>query len=356
MRKLWQILEQALPEAIGGVLATTAVALLVYGYRRGLRKLVPRRFRRGAADPPPAPAEADPGLVARFRLSRDQLTARIHDQYVLPLTDEIRSAFSDINRLRREQGLREHFALGRYRLVRPPVVRHGRLELDLLPMNFIHFVVLTDQRSTPAARQAVERMLLDVEDRLPGRLRSRDPVFNARSCIPLGVEIVLVTRDGKTLLRRRGRSVLTASGRWDVSVSGYCGDVDREGAEIDLGRTVEHEARRELGLLVGDPRDIRFTGLYHNRASSAIDVLGYWRLEMTSDHLIELLTEDSPDACEVFATDKRAEEPFVWDVANLIVDLDRSAVARVLARPELSSLIGEARASLMLALDGLEAR
>lgn len=280
--------------------------------------------------------QKDAGLRLRFSLRRNQIHARVHASHEPPLDAEVHAAFGRINALRREEGLQEQAAATRFRVIRPPRLHEGRLEMDLAPINFAHFTILTDPRSDEPAREHVRQLLSDVAAGMPAGLESEDALFNAANPSPLGVEIVLITRDGKTLLRQRGASVLSAPRKWDVSVSGYCGEGDLAGDAIDLGATAEIKARRKLGHLPGDPREIRFTGLYHDVRSGAMDVLGFWRLDMTAEELVRITT-------------RRAEEPFVWDSRDLLIDFGPQSAGDVLERPELSDMMPEARASLFLA-------
>jgi hypothetical protein len=291
MGNLLNLLIQAIPEALGGL---TVVLLLFLGKKALGSRARSRAPAKSERVTDTSEALQDPGLPLRFRLRRNQVRAIVHKSYQPPLDPEVLAAFQQINAIRRDEGLKEHFALTRYRVIQPPRLHAGLLEMDLAPINFAHFAILTDSRSLAPARRHVRGLLEDVAAGVAERLRSEDALFNAQNYVPLGVEIVLITRDGKTLLRQRGSSVLTAPRNWDVSVSGYCGEVDLVGSEIDFGMTVENETRRELGLPVGDPREIRFTGLYSNGQSGAMDMLGYWRLEMTSKELVDLVSGNSP--------------------------------------------------------------
>lgn len=222
------------------------------------------------------------------------------------------------------------------------------------------FALLKDQKAPASVKDYIEGRIRGVATQICRDLRPMDPVLNAYNPIPLGVEMVLVTRDGMTLLRKRGKDVATASGEWDVSFSGYCGDkdIDRRTGELDLGLTAKHELEEEIGTMPAEPTDIRFTGLHRNTVTKAIDVLGYWQVEADTDELVRLITRKHPGKRKVFSTSKRAPEAFVWDTGNVVVNFEASDIASLLSQLQFSDdrstggfrFMPEAFASLVLAL------
>jgi hypothetical protein len=138
-------------------------------------------------------------------------------------------------------------------------------------------------------------LMLDGE--LPQELKNDHKYINEYNYIPLGVEIVLITNDAKTLLRRRGKNVATSRYEWDVSFSGYCGNTDLVGEEQELQMwvTVKNEFLEEIdNNIPGDTNNIYFTTLHRNNITRATDLLGYWKVEISSKELANLLSHKYP--------------------------------------------------------------
>jgi hypothetical protein len=379
MQELLRLLRESLPEIIGGlvvaaILSIVGVIFAGFGWSGvlivsvivlSLSILVALFLSRGRVSSASTSgaeliepiATPDSELISRFRLRRHQIIANIYDEYSLELDNPIRSALTQLNAQRREQGLKEYFASTRFRVILPPRYRGTSIELHLAPMNFTYLIMLKDPNVSSDFKEYVRNQIDQIASRIPKRLQSTHPVLNARNYHPLGIEFVIVTRDRRTLLRRRGESVLLSTVEWDVSYSGYCGESDRlPNGELDIALTVEHELYREIGVLTADHREITFTGLHCNSATGAIDILGIWQTEAKTSELVDLLAEKYPGLRKVFETTKRTEEPFVWDSKNLIVDFNSVAISQALreigAREgKLSVLIPEARVALILGLE-----
>lgn len=280
---------------------------------------------------PGVSAHPESELIGKFRLKRHQVIANVHDEYSLELDTQIRTTLTELNAQRRKQGLKEYYPSTRFRLIRPPEFTETGIELHLAPMNFAYLIMLKDPNVAVPIREYVRDQIQRIASRIPKRIQSTHPILNGRNYHPLGVEIAIVTKDKRTLLRRRGESVLLSTVEWDVSYSGYCGEVDRlPSGELDIALTVEHELLREIGLLTYDHREIVFTGLHRNANTGAIDILGAWPTEAKTSELVELLADKYPGIKKVFETTIRTEEPFVWDATNLIVDFNGPAISQAL--------------------------
>lgn len=379
MEDFTKILRKSLPEIIGGLVVAAIItgvsgvytnygwlgvlltATVVLAVSFALSRLVFRRNTTPSSDlvrsyPTNSPVLGtipNSHLIARFNLSRNQIVARVHEEYALDFDKKTRAAFDSLNIQRRNQGLKEYYSSIRFRLIRPPEIRDAGIELHLAPINFGCLVMLTDSIVSTSVKEHVQEQIREIANRIPKRLQTTDAVLNAYNHYPLGIEIVILTKDGRTLLRKRGASVLISNKDWDVSYSGYCGEVDRIDGEIDIGLTAEHEIRKEIGTLSADHREILFTGLHRNTATGSIDVLGVWKTEAKTDDLVGLLTEKYPGTTKVFGTSKRAEEPFVWDAKNLIVNFQADEIAHALkeAKSSVYDLIPEGLVSLVLALE-----
>lgn len=297
------------------------------------------------------------GLVAEFCFKRNQMIAHVYDEYSLHLDAVVRTAFDRLNAQRTSRGLKSHFSSMRFRLIRGPRFADNGIELDLAPIDFVYRVMLEDKSVDEGVKEHIRIRIEENAQRIPKWLQGTHPSLSALNYHPLGVEIAIVTKDGRTLLRKRGASVLLATLEWDVSYSGYCGEKDMpRPRELDVALTAQHELHREIGSLAVDRRDIVFTGIHRNADSGAVDVLGFWPTEARSDELVDLLTDKYPDIRGAFETKRRAEEDFVWDTTNLVVDFDGLAISRAIKKlseeqGKPASLIPEAFVCLLRALE-----
>lgn len=199
-------------------------------------------------------------------------------------------------------------------------------------MDFVMRALLYDSDVPDEIKASVHHRIESAAKKVAKRRRNSHPHFNERSAIPLGVEIVLLTSDHKTLLRNRGKDVLTGAQEWDISFGGYCGidDLLPDRDELDPFRTVENELKNEIGTILADPRKIRLTGLHRNSKSGAVDLLGFWEVQIDCEHLAALLADKYPGSTKIFRTTKKAVEQYVWDTQNLIVDFDAGAIRAAL--------------------------
>jgi len=149
---------------------------------------------------------------------------------------------------------------------------------------------------------------------------------------------------------------MLATDEWDVSYSGYCRTQDRlSQGGLDIALTIQHELSMEIGTIPADNRVITFTGLYHNSATGAIDMLTFWRTEADAEMLVSLLSKKRPNLKAAFRTTKLAQESYVWGTNNLIVGFNGQVIDRALkAIADLQGkpvqLIPEAKMALELAL------
>jgi hypothetical protein len=293
-------------------------------------------------------------LILNKKAPCDQVVV-IVAQELLPQYDEtIKSAFADINVRRREQKLREHYASTRYRIVEPPEIIQESIQFTVAPINFAFVAVIGDSSVPQNVKDHAVTRVEEAADKVK-RFNGDHVYLNPQNYVPLGIEVVIITSDDKTLLRRRGNSVLTSRTQWDVSFSGYCGENAVINDRLKLSSTASYELLNEIGLLISDTSDLVFTGIHRSNLSNAIDVLAYWPLKVTSQQLANLLTEKAPKSTEVFLTTKKSSEAFVWDFENLIVDFDLLAIMAALnkANSSIDDLMPEAKASLTLAFQNL---
>jgi hypothetical protein len=258
--------------------------------------------------------------------------------------------------LRLNRGLKPYYSATRFRLISEPRITEIGIELDLAPMDFTYRMILDEESVEESVKEHVLAKIREIAGLIPNGLQSSHPTFNAFNSHPLGVEIVIVTKDQRTLLRKRGESVLLARSEWDVSYSGYCGDKDMlRRRKLDVALTVQRELQREIGVLPADPSEILFTGIHRNTVTGAIDVLGVWPTELRTEKLAKLITDKYPGLGTEFETTERADEDFVWGTKNLIVDFNTHAISQAIKNIGISEgrpahLIPEAFASLVLAL------
>jgi len=212
---------------------------------------------------------------------------------------------------------------------------------------------MKDEEADSFTKQRVREALSKVREPLSAGLRSDHPHFNVHSYNILGTEICLMASDGFTLLRKRGKHVLTGKRRWDVSASGHPVPYDVTHDQLDLTRTVQREVEDEIGGISGDPRRIIFTGLHRNKTSGDIDLLAFWPIDDSAERLGKLITEKYPDQrTRIFKTTRRARESYVWDTDNLIIEFDGHIILQALQDEgvSLEDFVPEALACLELAL------
>lgn len=271
-------------------------------------------------------------LWATFHCTHEQIHANVHADLALKADKTIARAFDQLNERKRIRFEYEHYNATRFRLVHTPrkIARGTEIELALAPIDFACVALMKDPETSADIKRHIVSMIAKTERRLPQR--PRESSFGSPKYDLLGTQISLITADGKTLFRERGASVLFARHRWDVSVSGFCGQLDSVDSDrLDVGLTVENETRREIGRLRGDPRQIYFTGLHRNTKTGAIDLLAYWKIETTSQELAEVIGVGKGTRKGVFRTKNKAIEIYVWDTRNLIVEFSAPAIRDALS-------------------------
>jgi hypothetical protein len=310
---------------------------------------------------PPLDTVSNSELLARVNLASSQVIAKVHPDCALELDPTIKDALQEINLLRRGKRdrlgnpLKEHYPYTRYRIISPPRVSHSTMELHLAPIDFAYLALLKDPTTPTSVKAYISKKIDQITAHDPMCIDRSNSLSNLNSPVPLGIEIVIITKDRRTLLRKRGRNVLMESGSWDVAFSGYIGFDSQVGDKIDLGFAIESESRREIGFFPANIEDIVITGLHRNTSSESIDVLGYWRIAATAEQLAELLSENFPGEMKIFETTKRANEPFVWDTSNLIINFNSAIISKTLTQVGVTvqELMPEALASMLLALDSV---
>lgn len=266
-------------------------------------------------------------LSAGFRLKRNHVHVKLHEQLRVETTEEERQLFKFQNQKRVAAGLERQYPEDRVRLLREPHFADGNLLLEVAPFNFATFAVLRDKSTSKVHAESVRKRLAACS--LPGS--SRSETFDPEALVPLGTEIVLVTSDGKTLLRRRGSNVQTEVSKWDVAVSGYVSTKDISKGiggrnDLDISETVRAEVENEIDeAACGNPANLVFLGVHHNSETGANDVLACWPISMTSEELSTLIRGRRRDARVRFRTAVEPPEPFVRDTENLIVDFSSLA-------------------------------
>jgi hypothetical protein len=88
-------------------------------------------------------------------------------------------------------------------------------------------------------------------------------------------------------------------------------------------------------------------------------MLGYWQVQASREELASSLNKKFPAGATVFETTEKANEFFVWDNKNILVNLDSSSIVHALQMAEKSASNNQpniapiARSSLILALNAL---
>jgi hypothetical protein len=295
----------------------------------------------------------DSELIQRFYLQRHRIITRIHEAYALELDPTTSKTLDSLNVQRRSQKYIPYHPGRCYRLISAPTVNDSEVILNLAPINYACFVMVNDRDVPRAVKKYTQDRINDMASRMPQSFQTSHPILNAYNHVPLGTQIVIITRDRKTLLRKRGKSVAFSPKKWSMAFGGHCSENDVGDAGLDLGLTAENELRREIGTLTLDTRDIIFTGLHCNTRTGSNCVLGFWQLEAGVDELASLLTDKYPGEMKVFKTTKRTEEGFVFDCKNIIADFTARDILKALtkARSSISKLIPECFAALILALN-----
>ncbi len=292
-------------------------------------------------------------VIGRFHFGREKVTARVHEKYEPPYSDEIAAAFHELNEKKRSKDLIGYYAGPRFRPILPPVIDSQHLELTLTPLNYAFVALLKDEDVHLDTKKRVKEQIARIAARIPRSLSSQDPYFNAYNYNLLGIETCLVTSDGLALLRRRSRNVLTGRHRWDMSVSGHPTTDDIRGNEIDLVETIRRETYNEIGSINGDPRNILFIGLHRNKTYGDIDLLTVWPIDESANRVRHLITQKRPDErTEIFHTTEKAREAYIWDTDNLLVEFSGPAIVQALKeeRINLTDVLPEALVCLELAL------
>jgi hypothetical protein len=308
------------------------------------------------------------GVINVFRptLTPDNISAKVHKQAKLDFDNRIKVAFNELNRLRESQGKRPFYSNPRYRLIKPPHFQSGKKNfvLDLGEADFAYVALLLENDVDVSIKKYVRKKIHMVANQLPKHLQSVDSKINGLNEGQLGVQMVLITADGYTLLRKRGQSVLEFSNAWDISFSGYCGQnalLKTEGKEdeLDIGVTVRFELEKEIGLISADPRSIVFTGLHWSNVTGTTGIVGYWQIQASRSELASCLNKKFPGGATVFETTEKANEVYVWDNKNILVEFDGPIIAQALQQAEKSlsnnhpAIVPIARSSLLLALSAL---
>lgn len=292
-------------------------------------------------------------IISRFHCTREDIAAQVYQKHEPNFSNDILTAFNELNSRKRSRGLEGYYLGQRFRPIMPPQIVANTVRLELAPINYAFVALMKDNEVSMSTKQKVQNEISRYAKRLPRSLISNDQVFNFNNYNLLGIMICLITSDRFTLLRRRGTSVLTGGQKWDVSVSGHPVPDDLRGNFLDVARTVQRETENELGVINGDPRKIVFTGLHLNKTSGDIDLLAYWPIENSAEQVQEMITEKHSDKnARIFRTAKRARESYVWDTDNLLVEFNGALIMQAFAHEgtTIESLLPESVVCLELAL------
>lgn len=296
---------------------------------------------------------SDSELIGPFELTREKIIAHVHQRYEPKYSSGISAKFDELNNRKRGKGFEGYFPGQRYRPITPPIIRNGSLEIGLTPLNYAFVALMKDELSNTDSGELVQAELSRTAARLPKGLVSNDHRFNANNINLLGTEVCLITSDGFTLLRKRGKHVLTGRYKWDVSVSGHPTLEDVTDNRLDLADTITREARNEIGEIDADQRRIIFTGFHRNILSGDMDILALWPIENNAEQIRQKITAKYPSKqTRIFRTTRPALEKYVWDTDNLLVEFSGSAILHSLQMENvnLDNFLPEALVCLELAL------
>ena len=325
-----------------GILSTVSL-------KTAVRNLDTNKARTASTDPLLSNSE----LVGPFCLRGDKVVARVHDQFEPDYSSKIATAFDRLNTRKTLAGFEGYFSGKRFRPIIPPKISSGYLEINLTPLNYAFVALMKDEMADLGDRELAQLEIDKVAKTLPKRLISGDRRFNAYGHSLLGTEVCLVTSDGFTLLRKRGKNVLTGRYRWDVSISGHPTPDDVVENRLDVAHTMSRETRNEIGGIDADPRNIVFRGFHRNIVSGDIDILASWSVDNTAEELKSLITKKRPDKrTRIFRTTEQPLEKYVWDTDNLLVEFNGPAILKAFQSENLTlgDLLPEAVVCLELAL------
>lgn len=281
----------------------------------------------------------------------------VHKEYSLDLDDYLNHELQIYNMHRVSRGLLPYYPGVVYRVLRPPMLIHDngkRLQVDLSTLNFAYYALLRADSVPSNVKAYIVNCIDRIANQIPNELSSNHSHINSYNATPMGMMIVLITQDGYTLLRRRGRSVLDGPTEWETSFGGYCEVENVEQDVLKIEKVAEMELGDELAwTLPRNPNKLRFTGVCRNNRTSAIDILGYWKLDATAKQIIDVINIKHPnEITRVFETTQKADEEFVHDTHNLIVKCNTSVIEQALQQAGIGgkSFIPEARIALDLAL------
>jgi hypothetical protein len=297
-------------------------------------------------------APEDSVIISRFTAKRDQMDVRVLNALRLRPTEHEQAEFIRLNQRRISRGLVPQYAAERFRLVSVPSRKGATTFFETAPFSFVTFAVLRDQEiPAPGFVDSVQHRL----NAIGQKMKRPDPgtPIDGMSLAPLGLEVAIITSDGKTLLRRRGASVQTEKGTWDVGISGYVGQTDYDhgrAGRLDLTLTAQRELKHEIGAVDAHPADLTFLGLHLNKITGATDVLASWRIGHTARQLAGLIGSRYPGSAIEFETTKRSIEQFVWDTRNVFIDFNPASCIEA-TKAFGRQLMPEASICLQLALN-----
>jgi hypothetical protein len=330
------------------------IRLRAWQEERGSSKRVKgnRRRSRIPAIEGQVPRVTNSELIQRFHPDRHGIVMQIHEEYAIELDATTREAWTIVNDDRRSKGLIPYYASTRFRVIHPPIVRDNEIVLDLAPIDYACFIMAEDPGVPCAVRDYIKERLRSIADRMPEPFRTSHRTLNAYNPVPLGVHSVIIAKDRKTLLRKRGMSVAVSQEAWGVAVGGYCGNGDKVKGRLNVGLTAGNELEKEVGILKADRRDMLFTGFHRNTSTRTTNILGFWRLEADVDELVSVLTDEYPGDGKVFETTHSVAEDFAYEFENIVVDFAGREIAEALLKAGSSvfEMVPECLVALMLAL------
>ena len=259
-----------------------------------------------------------------------------------------------------------------YRIVGEPRFQGGKLSLPIARLRYS--TALASRTTDPlfeSAKAELKTVLASARFQLsavnrgalpPARSIGDEnafPVF-APSTFPLvalGVEVLVITRDRRFLLRRRSAMHDLAVNKWGTSFAGYILRRDENNLLVDPLETILREAQQELNRTI-EARLCRCIGLHFNPVDMTMDLLTvYPAAEETSLDFCRSLAPErtsTPSDGMQFRSTARFQEIHVKDQWNVFLPFDQEAlknfVSEQVQAPCDDELVVEAHANLMRSL------
>jgi hypothetical protein len=275
-------------------------------------------------------------LYSKINYNINQIEIKIHQKYSLQADTEILHRFKAVNTLVSNTGLIEHYNATRYRVISPIEndIKRCKLILHVAPIDFA--VTFLNKNNDEYCKKYIYEKMNLLQKQIKKPIKFNHDLFNIFNTNILGVQVCIITNDNYILFRKRGSNLFLAINRWDVSVSGFCGFEDSNNDDLLFAdRTILRETKDEIGEIRANPKGIRFTGLHFNKVSGAMDILAFWKTQITKAELIEMINTKHISEGKKFKTNQRAIEPYVWDSENILPPFGRDQILKYLSSEEI---------------------